>query len=236
MRETSAIDVVKVYGVTNRFLLLEYLDSDVSRKRLFFQDFGIRLSRMHRHTGGGEWGFMEDNFLGETPQPNLNPEGLSWPDFFWQKRLFYQCRLGIERGVIDTKLEKRILALKSMVEDLMDIREPPSLLHGDLWSGNYLVNDEGEVCLIDPAVYYGHREAELAMCKLFGGFSPDFYEAYEKEFPLERGAGRRLPLYQLYHCLNHLNLFGESYWGQVEGCLEQICCDASCDGFKVEVR
>ena len=122
--------------------------------------------------------------------------------------------------MIDGRLEERIIGLKPVVEDLLDTRERPSLLHGDLWSGNFLVNPEGKACLIDPAVYYGHREAELAMCRLFGGFSPHFYSAYQEAFPLEAGASRRLALYQLYHVLNHLNLFGRSYLGQVEGIVD----------------
>ena len=222
MRETGAIDVIGVLGVRARFLLLEYLEPRASGGKSFFQKFGTRLARMHRHTGK-EWGFVEDNFLGSSPQINLNPERLSWEDFFWQKRLLYQCRLGVTRGMIGPELEKKILNLGPVVKGLLRTGERPSLLHGDLWSGNYLVNGEGEACLIDPAVYYGHREAELAMCRLFGGFSPDFYEGYEKEFPLEKDAVRRLPLYQLYHLLNHLNLFGKSYLGRVEGIVDLYC-------------
>jgi fructosamine-3-kinase len=92
--------------------------------------------------------------------------------------------------------------------------EPPGILHGDLWSGNYLVDDLGEACLIDPAVYYGHREADLAMTRLFGGFDSSFYEAYCEVSPLAAGHRERLPIYQLYHILNHLNLFGGSYYEQ----------------------
>ena len=219
IRKTGAIGVIRVLGVTSRFLLLEYLVPSTSGRSSFFQDFGVRLARMHRHSSP-EWGFMEDNFLGATPQPNLNPDHLSWSGFFWQKRLLYQCQLGVARGMIDAGLKERILSLGPVVEELLQIEEEPSLLHGDLWSGNYLIHAGSEVCLIDPAVYYGHREAELAMCRLFGGFLPDFYEAYEKEFPLERDARLRLPLYQLYHVLNHLNLFGRSYLGQVEGIVD----------------
>ena len=109
-----------------------------------------------------------------------------------------------------------MLTLKAKVQELTTLEELPSLLHGDLWGGNYLVNSQEKVCLIDPAVYYGHREMELAMCKLFGGFSQDFYASYEKAFPLEKESEKRLPLYQLYHLLNHLNLFGGSYLHSVE--------------------
>ena len=193
IRKTRAIDVIRIFGVSSRFLLLEYLGSNPRPRNTFFRDFGTRLAKMHRHIGQ-DWGFTEDNFLGATPQPNLNPGQLSWPAFYWQKRLLYQCRLGVERGLIDGKLEKKILNLRPVIEDLLQTNESSSLLHGDLWSGNYLINSEGESCLIDPAVYYGHREAELAMCRLFGGFAPDFYCAYEQEFPLNKSVERRLPL------------------------------------------
>ncbi|MBF0239412.1 MAG: fructosamine kinase family protein, partial [SAR324 cluster bacterium] len=103
--------------------------------------------------------------------------------------------------------------------------EPPSLLHGDLWSGNFLTDDSGEPCLIDPAVYYGHREADLAMTSLFGGFSNEFYQSYQETFPLIADYEYREPLYQLYHVMNHLNLFGSGYYGQALSILKfyQLC-------------
>ena len=100
--------------------------------------------------------------------------------------------------------------------------EAPSLLHGDLWGGNFLADEKGDPCLIDPAVYYGHREADLAMTRLFGGFAPDFYVAYEEELPLAAGHDERLPIYQLYHLLNHLNLFGRSYYSRCEQILRRF--------------
>ena len=227
MGETGAIDVIRVMGVTSRFILLEYLGANSFEEKPFFQDFGTRLANMHRHTGE-KWGFMEDNFLGAALQLNLNPKDLTWPEFFWQNRLYHRCHLGVECGMVDARLEKRIMGLRPVVEELLQTEESPSLLHGDLWSGNFLTNVRGEVCLIDPAVYYGHREAELAMCRLFGGFSQDFYGAYQKAFPLEQGWERRLPLYQLYHVLNHLNLFGKSYLEQVESIINMYC-DANFD-------
>ena len=214
MKETETIDVVGVIKATEHFLLLDFIESP-RLKGNFFSDFGGSLAEMHQSTSS-RCGFFEDNFLGATPQPNLNPKNLSWPSFFWEKRLLYQCQLGVKNGLIENTLEKNILQLAPIVFDLLHTEEPPSLLHGDLWSGNYLVNSQGRACLIDPAVYYGHREAELAMASLFGGFPPEFYKGYNKSFPLEKGADKRLPLYQLYHLLNHLNLFGKSYLGSVE--------------------
>lgn len=214
MARTRSIGVVGVVGATEHFLLLEFVEP-VGQGRNFFENFGAALADMHRHTSSA-CGFFEDNFLGATGQPNLNPERLPWAAFFWQKRLLYQCRLGVENGLIGGRLERDILGLEGVVLDLLHTDEPPSLLHGDLWSGNFLVGVEGRACLIDPAVYYGNREAELAMARLFGGFPPDFYRGYEERFPLEDGAGGRLRLYQLYHLLNHLNLFGRGYLGSVE--------------------
>ena len=211
---SRSIGTVGLVGATDHILILEFIDP-VVRARNFFEDFGAALARMHRHTSS-ECGFYEDNFLGASRQPNLNPRRLPWPDFFWQKRLLYQCRIGVGNGLIGGRLEEEILALEPVALDLLRTKEPPSLLHGDLWSGNFMVDTDGRACLIDPAVYYGNREAELAMMRLFGGFPPEFFQSYEKHFPLEEGADRRLRLYQLYHLLNHLNLFGRGYLGAVE--------------------
>ena len=220
MAKSKAIDVAKVVGVSQDFLLLDFVESHAPRKD-FFAHFSISLANMHR-TSQDHCGFFEDNFLGATPQPNHNPQNLPWSRFFWEKRLLYQCQLGVKNALIPKGLEKEILQLKDTVVDLLTTDAPPSLLHGDLWSGNYLVNSRGKACLIDPACYYGHREAELAMCRLFGGFPPEFYHGYNEEYPLEKGVEKRLPLYQLYHVLNHLNLFGGHYLESVQRIVEGL--------------
>ena len=220
LRRTKAIDVISIVYATEYFILLDFIEPIPSKKN-FFSDFGIKLAHMHRHTSP-QCGFVEDNFLGRAPQINLNPKDLPWAEFFWEKRLLYQISIGAQKGCIDKQLEKKILSHKTSIHNLLNIKEPPSLLHGDLWNGNYLVNSQGEACLIDPAVYYGHREAELAMCKLFGGFSQDFYASYEKKWPLEKGSEKRLPIYQLYHILNHLNLFGQSYLQAVHEIVDSL--------------
>jgi fructosamine-3-kinase len=133
-----------------------------------------------------------------------------------ERRLRYQVRLAAENGHGET-LARLLDACEHRLVDLMQTAlEPPSILHGDLWSGNFIVDDTGQPCLIDPAAYFGHREADLAMTRLFGGFTPAFYEAYDEEFPLADDHGERLPIYQLYHLLNHLNLFGSGYYAQSE--------------------
>lgn len=184
----------------------------------FFADFGRRFAALHRATArspadGGRFGFEHDNYLGGTPQPN--PWTESWTAFFRDHRLGHLLRLARRRGRSDGALDRlgdRLLDRLDRWLDLPD--EPACLLHGDLWSGNFLADEAGAPALVDPAAYRGHREADLAMTRLFGGFAPDFYRAYEEAWPLPPGHEERLPLYQLYHLLNHLVLFGEGYRGR----------------------
>ena len=120
-----------------------------------------------------------------------------------------------KNGLADEDLRKSFSRLESKISDILkDSQEQPSLLHGDLWSGNYMVDEHGNACIIDPAVYYGHREADLAMTRLFGGYSEDFYKSYNESFPLKDGWEYRENIYKLYHVLNHLNLFGKGYYSQ----------------------
>ncbi|HEX2162522.1 MAG TPA: fructosamine kinase family protein [Thermoanaerobaculia bacterium] len=179
----------------------------------FFADFGRRLAALHRATAGRRFGFDHDNYLGGTPQPN------PWSDdgaaFFRDQRLGHQLRLARRRGRSDPELDRLGDRLLDRLDRWLDLPgEPACLLHGDLWSGNFLADDAGAPALVDPAAHYGHREADLAMTRLFGGFSPAFHAAYEEAWPLAAGHPERLPLYQLYHLLNHLNLFGAGYRAQ----------------------
>jgi len=179
----------------------------------FFADFGRRFAALHRATVADRCGFQHDNYLGGTPQPN--PWTESWPEFFRDHRLGHQLALARRRGRSDPELDRRGDRLLAKLDDLLEVPgEPPCLLHGDLWSGNYLAEDQGAPVLVDPATYYGHREADLAMTRLFGGFSQTFYDAYDEAWPLPAGHEERLEIYQLYHLLNHLNLFGEGYRGR----------------------
>lgn len=198
-----------------RFLLMEVIPTG-SPGRGFFADFGRRFARLHRNAQTSRAGFDGDNYLGATPQPNGWME--DWVEFWHTRRLGHQLDLARQRGLSDPELDRLGDRLLSRLGEWIELPEEPfCLLHGDLWSGNYLVDDHGEPVLIDPAVYYGHREADLAMTHLFGGFSPDFYRAYEDEWPLPPGSAERLEIYKLYHLLNHLNLFGRGYRA---GCLE----------------
>jgi protein-ribulosamine 3-kinase len=182
----------------------------------FWEDFGRRFAALHRATARGpeagecRFGFDHDNYLGGTPQPN----GWSgdWPDFFRRRRLLHQLDLAEQRGHATPELRRLGDRLADRLDDLLALPdEPGCLLHGDLWSGNYLAGDTGAPVLVDPAAYHGHREADLAMTSLFGGFDPRFYAAYEEAWPLPPGTAERQDVYQLYHLLNHLNLFGGGY-------------------------
>lgn len=165
-------------------------------------------------------GFPFDNTIGATLQINENFDGLTWPDFFWEKRLLPQIEWASEKGYsFDSikKLEKRTFEVLSEVKESCT-----SLLHGDLWGGNHKFDNEGKPWLFDPASYYGHREADLAMMHLFGSFPSEVFESYIKEWPLENGYEKRLPIYQLYHVLNHVNLFGGSYYSQAKELIRSI--------------
>lgn len=200
-----------------RFLAMEAVASGRPGVE-FFADFGRRLAEQHRVSAGARYGFDKDNYIGSTPQPN--PWTDDWVEFFARHRLGFQLNLATRRGLADRELRRLGERLIGRLSDwLAGTGEPPCLLHGDLWSGNYMVDEAGAPVLIDPACYYGQREAELAMTELFGGFHADFYAAYDEAWPLPPASGTRRRIYRLYHLLNHLNLFGGSYRGQ---CVELL--------------
>lgn len=197
------------------FLILETIECG-KRSRDFFETFGHQLANLHRAGSSEQFGFSTDNFLGSTAQPN--PWTDNWTEFWAESRLGFQLRLATRNGQGGQKLQTLGKKLIDRLEALIGIPdEPPGLIHGDLWSGNFMVGSEGQPVLIDPAVYYGSREAEFGMTTLFGGFPSEFYDAYLETWPLADGWETRVEIYRLYHLLNHLNLFGSSYLG---GCLE----------------
>jgi len=182
----------------------------------YFEDFGRRFARLHRLTAresGERFGFAHDNYIGSTPQPNGWMD--DWVGFFRERRLGFQIELARRNGLSDPGLDRLMNRLLAHLNDYLDLPdEPACLLHGDLWSGNAMSDDAGNPVLLDPATYYGHREADLAMTELFGGFDHTFYDAYEAEWALPPGSPERRELYKLYHLLNHLNLFGTGYRGR----------------------
>ena len=217
LRKSGTVNVPDVVCKGQDFLLLQWIESGYSRSRTSMEMLGRQFAELHRYRGK-KFGFSEDNLLGDTPQSNKpSKEGsLNWAVFYAENRLEFQTSLAVKNGYATTELRNMMENLIKKFPDLISgTEEEPSLLHGDLWSGNYLIDGKGIPWLIDPAVYYGHREADLAMTSLFGGFPNSFYSAYKSAYPIAPGYSEREPLYQLYHLLNHLNLFGTGYYGQV---------------------
>ncbi len=213
LQQAGVIRVPEVLLVQRDFLLLEYIPAG-SPGRDFFERFGQQLAALHR-TEADAFGFYEDNYIGATVQKNeaAGPAQTDWTAFYWEYRLLFQYRLAEKNGYATPELTRLFAALEQRISDILGGCEAvPALLHGDLWSGNFLADENGNPVLIDPAVYYGHREADLAMTKLFGGFAPQFYAAYHEAYPLAAGYAYRENIYKLYHLLNHLNLFGRGYY------------------------
>jgi fructosamine-3-kinase len=213
--KARAIKVPEVILHSDEYILLEFIQS-ASKKKDFFEEFGRKFAGMHSHTTD-EFGFYEDNYIGSTPQKNINDETTrkNWTSFYINNRLLYQFRLAEKNGYADSEFRKAFKGMSDKIESILEgADEKPSLLHGDLWSGNYMADEKGEACLIDPAVYYGHREADLAMTKLFGGFPASFYQSYYEIYPLKEDWEYRENIYMLYHVINHLNIFGRGYYGQ----------------------
>jgi fructosamine-3-kinase len=200
------------------FLALELIRSK-ARGSNFDERLGRGLAALHRH-GAPAFGLDHDNYIGRLPQKNTF--GVTWPEFYRVRRLGPQLRAAIDSGLATARMRRDFERLFVRMEDLCGPTEPPARLHGDLWGGNLITDDLGEPCLIDPAVYGGHREVDLAMMKLFGGFGARVFASYKEAFPLADGYRERVPLYQLYPLMVHVNLFGGGYVGSVEAALAQI--------------
>ncbi|MBN1301202.1 MAG: fructosamine kinase family protein [Melioribacteraceae bacterium] len=210
LEKSNAIRVPHVVHQDNEMLVLEYIRSG-SRKKNFSEIFGMQFAEMHKFTSD-EFGFFENNFIGSTPQINL-PRSINWIDFYWNNRLLYQYRLAEQNGYVSDSFSNSFMQLEKRVPLILEgSEEKPCVLHGDLWGGNYMTDENGNPVLIDPAVYYGHREADLGMTYLFGGFDSGFYKAYNEHYPLPSGWEERIDIYKLYHVMNHLNLFGTGYY------------------------
>lgn len=219
IRKTGAVRVPQILErgllMECSYLLMEYMEP-ASRKKDFWETFGRQLADMHRAdpsdwTPEGNYGFPEDNYIGAGRQ--MNKIRTEWVSFFRDCRLDVQIRRA--QRYFSSSDRKALQSLLDHLEEYLIEPAFPSLLHGDLWTGNYVVGPDGYACLIDPAVYVGHAEADLAMTELFGGFAPAFYDAYKEVNEILPGYSDRRELYNLYHLLNHLNLFGESYYGSV---------------------
>lgn len=180
---------------------------------------GTALATMHQ-TQHAQYGWQRDNTIGATTQPN--PWTDDWPTFWADQRLGAQLELAAQNGAGRTLLKRGEALQASLPAFFSDYRPVPSLLHGDLWSGNYAFDEQGRPVIFDPAVYFGDRETDLAMTELFGGFSTAFYAAYNTAWPLDAGYATRKTLYNLYHILNHFNLFGGGYLSQAQGMIDRL--------------
>ena len=218
LRDAGALRIPAVLAVSSgkasepAFLALEYLEP-APHGRGFDEELGRGLAAMHRY-GAASFGLEIPNFIGRLPQSNT-PAG-SWPEFFRDQRLEPQLRLAERSGRAARSLRAKLERLYARLDDLVGPAELPARLHGDLWGGNLHSDAAGAPCLVDPAAYGGHREIDLAMMKLFGGFGPRVFAAYEEAHPLAAGHEERVELYQLYPLFVHLNLFGEGYLASVE--------------------
>lgn len=217
MQAANAIRIPEVLAVGTEpsYLVMEWVEP--GGRSLMDMDFaerlGHELAALHDFTAQ-QHGFVDDNYIGSLPQPN--DQTASWITFYRDQRIGAQMEIARKRGNLPAKREAALVRLQEWLSVFLDDAAiQPSLLHGDLWGGNYMVAASGEPVLIDPAVYYGHREIDLAMTELFGGFSPGFYAAYNEHYPLD-GYEQRKQLYQLYPLLVHLNLFGEGYAARVD--------------------
>lgn len=215
LRNAGAIRVPFVYGVkeTNDygFLILEWIEGKETNKTA--EQLGHAIARLHQ-CYGPSFGFAEDNYIGLLPQKNGWYE--NWIDYFRECRLLPQIELAEQKGRMPAQRRNKLEKLLSSLERWLPKDCSPSLLHGDLWGGNWIVGANGVPYLIDPAVFYGHYEFEIAFTELFGGFPSRFYESYNERMPLSSDYHERKQLYQLFYLLVHLNLFGESYGGAVD--------------------
>ena len=219
LAKSGAIRVPEVIRLTEDFLVLEFIPTAINLPTDFWPRLGQQLANLHAYSRKIH-GFHQDNFIGRSPQKN-HCNG-NWKEFFWQRRLLPQWEMAVQRGIPKTT---KLLWHKLEIlwpAPLEGSSTQASLLHGDLWSGNVLVSNSGEPVVIDPAVYYGDPEADLSLTYIFGGFPTPFYHAYHEIRPKSEGFARRQKVYQLYHLLNHFNLFGNSYMQSVESCLGEI--------------
>jgi len=221
LRDTNAIDIPEVVGNgksgDESFLILKFIDGG-SKNSSFWDDFGQQLANLHKNTDK-YFGLNHDNYIGSLKQ--YNSRHSSWSNYFREERLEKQIRLARNTGKIDKGIVVACDNFYAKLDNIFPI-EPPALLHGDLWSGNFMVNNQGYPVIIDPAVYYGHREMDLGMSQLFGGFDKQFYISYNKCFPLETGWEERIDYCNLYPLMVHVNLFGGGYIQSVKSILRKF--------------
>ena len=214
----EALRLPRVLAVGRQFLVLELIEP---ARPVADHDarLGRGLAALHQ-AGAAEFGLDRDNYVGRLPQRNT-PCG-DWAEFYRTRRLEPQLERAIDAGLADAGLQRDFDRLWALLPDRVGPAEPPARVHGDLWAGNRHVDEAGLPVLIDPAAHAGHREVDLAMMRLFGGFGPAVFDSYGEAYPLAPGWRDRVPLYQLYFLMVHVNLFGSSYLGSVRAALTQL--------------
>lgn len=215
---TIAVPHVQFVGTHNKkaFIVMDYVES-IRPTPSDYSRLGAELAKMHE-VHSNEFGFFSDNFIGSLPQSNTLHN--TWTEFYWSERILPQIQLALNAGLLTNEevpsKEQFTELFDSFVKDVK-----PSLLHGDLWGGNYLISNEATPYFIDPAVYYGHSMVDIAMSQLFGSFGSEFYNSYHKTIPKSDHYDEQIDLYQLYFLLVHLNLFGKGYYSSVSNILKR---------------
>ncbi len=217
--QTLTIPYPVCWGIVGNscYLVLEWLDLGGRSNNKAWSKMGRQLAQMHQQGTRERFGWKMNNTIGSTPQINTWMD--NWGDFFAEQRIGYQLRLAKRRGGSFPDTNQVIAAVK---EHLANTEPVPSIVHGDLWSGNASITVEGEPVIFDPATYYGDRETDIAMTELFGGFPRSFYQGYNQQWELDPGYKTRKNIYNLYHILNHFNLFGGGYGSQANSMIRQI--------------
>tara|TARA_Y100001954_G_scaffold56460_1_gene60775 strand:- start:2959 stop:3840 length:882 start_codon:yes stop_codon:yes gene_type:complete len=216
--QALGISTPKIHYFDEDVLILDYIESGREKSKSWFQ-LGVGLAQVHL-IKSDFFGFDYDNYIGRNLQVNTQvifQNRKSWGEFFFKNRIGFQLDLMLRKRQPEkySALNLMVRKLEEKIIEKISSDDEPSLIHGDLWSGNVIFDLEENPVLIDPAVYFGNREAEFGMITLFGGFSPSFFKGYFQEYPLQEGWEKRVQIYQLYHLLNHLNLFGDSYYNSI---------------------
>jgi len=221
LHESDAIEVPEVITFDNvgddSFLVLKFIKSG-NKPTDFWDLFAKNLAALHKNTNKN-FGFNHDNYIGSLKQ--FNDWENTWSDFFREQRLDVQLKMAHDSALLNSSIVSAFERFYKRIDDIFP-NEQPSLVHGDLWGGNFMVGEKGEPIIIDPAVYFGHREMDLAMSQLFGGFSSEFYTSYNKYFPLEKGWQKRMDYCNLYPLLVHVNLFGGGYAASVSSIISRF--------------
>ena len=220
IRQTQTVGVpdVVAHGKAGDevFLILNWINNDSWDSNQYL--LGKQLAKMHTDSSE-RFGLDHDNYIGSLRQSNQWTT--TWNEFFANERLEPQLKIAYDKNLISNSIKNQFEVLLTKLQAL-NLQEFPSLVHGDLWSGNYMFGDSGKPFVIDPAIYYGNREVDIAMSMLFGGFTSELYKGYNDEFPLLEGWKERLDIWNLYPLLVHLNLFGRAYLGQIERILKKF--------------